>query len=106
MPQTSEKAFESYVEQMLLSKGWQQGSVSNWDKEQALFPGQIIDFIAASQPQLWEMMRGQQGEELETMLLVPWSKNWPSRECCMSSVMASSFTARFFVWPISSPPMA
>jgi len=69
MAQTSEKAFESYVEQMLLAKGWQQGSVSGWDKEQALFPGQIIDFIAASQPQLWEQMRGQHGEELEPMVL-------------------------------------
>ena len=36
--QTSEKAFETYVEQMLLAKGWQQDSVSEWDQERALFP--------------------------------------------------------------------
>jgi hypothetical protein len=47
MKQTTEKAFESYVEQMLLAKGWKQGNVSGWDKERALFPQAITDFIAA-----------------------------------------------------------
>jgi type I restriction enzyme, R subunit len=67
--QTSEKAFETYVEQMLLAKGWQRGSVSEWDQERALFPGQIAAYIAATQPQLWEAMRGQHGAQLESMLL-------------------------------------
>jgi len=69
MKQTTEKAFETYVEQILLAKGWQQGSVSEWDQERALFPGQIVAFIAATQPQLWEAMRGQHGAQLESMLL-------------------------------------
>lgn len=67
--QTSEKAFETYVEHMLLAKGWQQGSAREWDQERALFPGQIVAFIAATQPQLWEVMRGQHGAQLEPMLL-------------------------------------
>lgn len=69
MPQTTEKAFETYVEQMLRAKGWEQGTVSDWDKERALFPHQITDFIAVTQPQLWETMRGQHGAQLEPMLL-------------------------------------
>ena len=69
MKQTTEKAFETYVEQMVLAKGWQQGSVSEWDQERALFPGQIVAYIAATQPQLWEAMRGQHGAQLEPMLL-------------------------------------
>jgi len=69
MRQTTEKAFESYVEQMLLAKGWQQGSASDWDKERAFFPKAITDFIAETQPQLWETMRGQHGDQLEIMLL-------------------------------------
>ncbi len=67
--QTNEKAFEAYVEQMLLSKGWQQGSVAEWDKERALFPAQITSFIAETQPKLWEEMRGLHAGNLETMLL-------------------------------------
>ncbi|TNE82541.1 MAG: type I restriction endonuclease subunit R, partial [Gammaproteobacteria bacterium] len=69
MSQTTEKAFESYVEQMLLAKGWQQGDLSGWDKERALFPQAITDFIAATQPQLWETMRSQHGAQLESMVL-------------------------------------
>lgn len=67
--QTTEKAFESYVEQMLSAKGWQQGKVSGWDQDRAFFPQAITDFIAATQPQLWEAMRAQHGAQLEAMLL-------------------------------------
>jgi type I restriction enzyme, R subunit len=69
MSQTTEKAFEGYVEQMLLAKGWQWGSARDWDKEKALFPETVTSFIASTQPQLWEAMRGQQGTNLEPMLL-------------------------------------
>jgi type I restriction enzyme R subunit len=69
MFQTTEKAFETYVEQILLAKGWLHGSVSEWDQERALFPGQIVAFIAATQPQLWQAMRGQHGVQLESMVL-------------------------------------
>lgn len=69
MKQTTEKAFEAYVEQMLLAKGWQPGNVSGWDRERALFPQAITDFIAATQAQLWETMRTQLGVQLEAMLL-------------------------------------
>ena len=69
MAQTNETAFETYVEHMLLAKGWQRGWLSEWDKENALFPKQIFAFIAVTQPQLWEAMRGQHGAQLEAMLL-------------------------------------
>jgi type I restriction enzyme R subunit len=69
MKQTTEKAFESYVEQMLLSKGWQQGEVSDWDQERALFPQLVTEFIAVTQPVLWEAMRGQHGGQLESMVI-------------------------------------
>ncbi|MDF2276561.1 MULTISPECIES: type I restriction endonuclease subunit R [Aeromonas] len=69
MKQITEKSFESYVEQMLLAKGWQSGYTSDWDRERALFPQAITDFIATTQPQLWEAMRSQHGEQLEAMLL-------------------------------------
>jgi type I restriction enzyme R subunit len=69
MTQTTEKAFESYVEEMLLAKGWQQGKVSGWDQERALFPQVITEFIAATQPELWEAMQKQLGDQLNTMLI-------------------------------------
>ena len=69
MAQTNEKAFETYVAQMLLAKGWQQGSVAEWDKERAFFPEEITGFIAATQAPLWKAMRTQHGDNLEPMLL-------------------------------------
>lgn len=69
MAQTSEKAFESYVEQMLLAKGWRQGRVSDWVKGRAFIPKAVVDFITETQPRLWEAMRDQLGEQLETLLL-------------------------------------
>ncbi|TNJ35932.1 type I restriction endonuclease subunit R [Prosthecochloris vibrioformis] len=69
MKQTTEKAFESYVEAMLLAKGWQQGSTHDWNQELALFPGQVTDCIAATQPKLWESMYSQHGEQLEPMVI-------------------------------------
>ena len=69
MKQITEKAFESYVEQMLLAKGWQQGNVIDWDQERALFPQLVTGFIATTQPLLWEAMRGQHGGQLESMVI-------------------------------------
>jgi type I restriction enzyme R subunit len=69
MSQTNEQVFESYVVEMLLAKGWRQGSVTEWDQERAFFPTGITSFIAATQPTIWEEMRGQHGDNLEPMLL-------------------------------------
>ena len=69
MTQTKEKAFETYVEQMLLSHGWQQGSVSEWDKERALFPAELLGFISDTQPKLRGDMRTLHGDNLPAMLV-------------------------------------
>ena len=51
MPQTNEKAFETYVEEILLARGgWRSGSNAEWDKERALFPAQVFAFIQDTQP--------------------------------------------------------
>ena len=58
MPQTNERAFETYAEEILLTQGgWQSGSNAEWDKERALFPARIFAFIEETQPKLWSEMR-------------------------------------------------
>ena len=74
MKRTTEKAFESYVEAMLLAKGWQQGSTSGWNQDNALFPKLITDFISATQPKLWEQMQSQHGAQLKPMVIDALSK--------------------------------
>ena len=69
MAQTSEKAFETYLEQMLTEGGWQPGASAEWDKVRALFPAQMFAFIEATQPKLWVEMAAQHGGNLQAMLL-------------------------------------
>ena len=70
MSQTTEKAFESYVEEILLRRsGWQPGAIAEWDVEHALFPARIFAFLEETQPQLWSEIRALHGAGLENLLL-------------------------------------
>ena len=71
MSQTTEKVFETYVEEILYKEaGWQQGNESEWDKERALFPKGVVAFLQATQPKLWEEMKALHGAGLESLLVV------------------------------------
>jgi type I restriction enzyme, R subunit len=68
--QTTERAFETYVEEILLTRGgWKSGSNAEWDKERALFPAQVFAFIQDTQPKLWAEMRALHAAGLEALLL-------------------------------------
>ncbi len=70
MTQTTERAFETHVEEILLgSSGWKRGTLAEWDKERALFPARIFAFLQDTQAKLWEQMRGLHDAGLETMLI-------------------------------------
>jgi type I restriction enzyme R subunit len=67
---TTEAAFESYVEEILLATGaWKSGTNAEWDKELALFPAQVCAFVQDTQPKLWEEMRKLHGSGLESLLI-------------------------------------
>jgi type I restriction enzyme, R subunit len=68
--QTAEKAFETYVEEILLTTGaWKSGTNAEWDKERALFPAQVFAFLQETQAKLWEEMKTLHGTGLGTLLL-------------------------------------
>ncbi len=67
---TSEKAFETYIEETLYEKNrWQKLDVKLWDKENALFPDVVMGFIRATQPLLYGELAGMLGAELQSMLI-------------------------------------
>src|SRR5437773_10381269 len=75
MAQANERAFESYVEEILREKaGWKSGDKSEWDKERALFPARVISFLEATQSKLWEEMKTLHGDGLEPLLVTALTK--------------------------------
>lgn len=70
MKATTEKAFEAYIEENMSEKrGWITGDNLLWDKQKALFPEYIIDFIKATQTDLWKQMEKLHGAELTGKLI-------------------------------------
>ena len=69
MPQVNEFAFESYVEEIFLNKGYKKGDVKDWDRDKALFPYYIIDFLKSTQKKLWESMHQLQGENMNKEII-------------------------------------
>ena len=68
--QTTERAFEFHVEDMLVQQGgWATGTNADWDQDRALFPSQVLAFIEATQPKLWADMAAQHGRNLQPMLM-------------------------------------
>ena len=75
MSQTNERAFETYVEEILLTKGgWKSGINAEWDKGRALFPARIFALLQDTQGKLWKEMRDLHGAGLEPMLLTALTK--------------------------------
>ncbi len=70
MNQTTEKSFEAYVQEMLVTiGGWTQGDLAEWDKERAIFPTLVLAFIQGTQPKLWDQMRALHGAGLESLIV-------------------------------------
>jgi hypothetical protein len=103
MSQTTEKAFETYVEEILLTRGgWKSGSNAEWDKERALFPAQVFAFIQDTQSKLWEEMKISTRRGWSRCSSARWSRNWTQRVRSMCCGTGSSFTARPFASPTSN----
>lgn len=69
MKATTEKAFETYIQETMLSRGWMEGSSQSWNKQKALFPDYTIAFIRETQADLWAQMEKLHGHELSAKLM-------------------------------------
>lgn len=70
MNQTNEKAFEDYVEHVLIHhSGWERVGKELWDKERAVIASEAVSFIQETQSALWNQMAKLHGTELETKLI-------------------------------------
>ncbi len=63
MKQTSEAAFETAIEAVLLADGYQSLASCAFDRERAIFSDVALDFIRATQIKTWEKLQALHGEQ-------------------------------------------
>ncbi|MDN5870814.1 MAG: hypothetical protein L0H73_08880 [Nitrococcus sp.] len=54
MKATSEAAFETAIEAVLLANGYARVEAQGFDRERAVFPAEALAFIRATRPKVWE----------------------------------------------------
>jgi len=79
---TNEATFESEIESHLLKEaGYESIAPSTFDKERAIFPDVLIDFIQKTQPENWETLVKLQGDNARETLLTDLCKTLDSQGC-------------------------
>lgn len=61
MKRTSEAAFETAIESVLLGEGYTRVDGKGFDRERAIFPDEALDFIRATQGTVWEKLEEMRG---------------------------------------------
>ena len=65
-----ERAFEAAIEHHLLTaSGYAKGDPVEFDRERAIFPADVIAFVKATQPEVWQSLEKLHGTETETIVL-------------------------------------
>lgn len=63
MKSTSEAAFETAIESVLLNDGYTQVDAKGFDRERAVFPAEVLAFIQATQAKVWDKLEALHGEQ-------------------------------------------
>ena len=69
MKRTSEAAFETVIEEHLLSHGYVRLPGEGFDRERAVFPATVLAFIRETQPQAWSKIEALCGERTGEQVL-------------------------------------
>ncbi len=62
MKRTSEAAFETAIEAVLLADGYTRVEAKGFDRERAIFPDEALAFIRATRGKVWEKLEALHGE--------------------------------------------
>jgi type I restriction enzyme R subunit len=69
MKSTSEAAFETAIEAVLLSEGYVKHSSKDFDRERAIFSEVALDFIRETQAKTWEKLQALHGDQTNERVL-------------------------------------
>jgi type I restriction enzyme, R subunit len=64
-----EKHFEEYIVSKLQDQGWKVGHTRDYDTEHALYPGDLVAWLEATQPEKWAKLCKDNGERVRHVLM-------------------------------------
>ena len=65
----TEEAFEAEIEAHLLAHGYASASPTEYDRERALFPQHVLDFVQSTQPKVWAQLTSILKDKLDGLFL-------------------------------------
>lgn len=81
----SESAFETVIEATMLASGAVSEPASGFDRDRAIFPEAVLDFIRATQPKEWKALEALHGEKTGAQILADLTK-WMDREGALATL--------------------
>lgn len=81
----SEGAFEAVIETTMLANGAVPEPAAGFDRERAIFPKAVLDFIRATQPKEWNALEALHGERTGAQILTDLTK-WMDREGSLATL--------------------
>ena len=84
---------ENYVTEKLVKEcGWREGHADKYDKERALYPEDVVEWVKVSQPEKWEKLVKQNGSGAETALLNRLEKDLSNPKLGTMKVLREGFS--------------
>ncbi|MBF2759622.1 MAG: type I restriction endonuclease subunit R [Ectothiorhodospiraceae bacterium AqS1] len=85
MKSTSEAAFETAIEEVLLAHGYGRLDSASFDRKRAIFPDVALDFIRTTQSEAWGRLEAQHGDQTGERVLEALCK-WMDREGSLATL--------------------
>jgi type I restriction enzyme R subunit len=83
--------FEEYVTEQLVQRGWLEGSPERYDKQRALYPEDVLDWVRASQPEIWAELEKRHGARTGEAVLDRLEKSLSSKTGGTIEVLRNGF---------------
>jgi len=64
-----EVRLENYITEKLVAQGWLEGQSGHYDQQRALYPEDVVAWIQATQPDVWDKLVKLNGDNAQTVLL-------------------------------------
>jgi len=84
-PRHSEGAFETVIEATMLANGYVTQPASTFDRDRAIFPETVLDFIRETQPKEWSALEALHKEKTGAQILTDLTK-WMDREGSLATL--------------------